>query len=377
MGRLAVLKIAAAATAAALLASACGSGAASRRSSPAPTAPPPAVSPSPSPSPSGPGGLSLADEVGAVIMSGFQGPPTASVLADWRAHQFGGLLVIPNNGNASSPAGTGAVIASVRAVMRRRLIAATDQEGGGVCMLPSPSACLSWAKDAGALGPAQVGRQMRQMACALRGAGFDEDLAPVADVWDGSHPFMAERSYGTAPSAVAADVKAAVAAIHACGLLSTAKHFPGEGAAAGDPHIGLAVSEESAATFAARDWVPFRAAIGAQVDMVMVGHVLAPALDPADIASTSPVVISDLRSLGFQGVAISDDMEMGALKGRYTVTEAAVRFLESDGDMVMIAHDLAVADAVYTAIMRAVLDGTYPRSRLDASVARILALRPA
>ncbi|MGH7777952.1 MAG: glycoside hydrolase family 3 N-terminal domain-containing protein [Candidatus Dormibacterales bacterium] len=340
-----------------------------------PVPPSPSVRPSP-PSVLGPGGLTLGQEVGAVIMAGFEGPPTPALLADWRSHQFGGLLVISGNGNGP-PASLGSVIAAVRGVMRGRLIAATDQEGGGVCTLPGPAACASWAYQAGAGGPTAVAAQVHLMACALRRAGFDEDLGPVADVWDSVHPFMAYRSYGASPAAVAADVAAAVGAIHACGLLSAAKHFPGEGAAAGDPHLTAAISQESAATISARDWAPFRAAVGAGVDMVMVGHVLAPALDPSSPGSVSPVVISDLRGLGFHGVVISDDLQMAAIRSRYTLPQAVLRFLESGGDMAMVAHNLSDADAAYQAVMQAVLSGAYPRARLDASVARILALRAA
>ncbi|MGH7904672.1 MAG: glycoside hydrolase family 3 N-terminal domain-containing protein [Candidatus Dormibacteraceae bacterium] len=350
--------------------------------SPSPSWPSPS-SPSPPPSPSappdplatpGPGGLSLRQEVGAVMMVAFRGPATPQVLADWRAHQYGGLLVIPDNQNGATPGQVRAVIAAVRGTMAHPLIAATDQEGGTVCMRASGAPCLAGARAAGVLGPGAVSLAMRQMACGLRAAGFDEDLAPVAGVWDGVHPFMADRSYGQDPAAVSADVTAAVGAIHACGLLAAVKHFPGEATAAGDPHLELPTVAESAATLRARDWAAFRAAVRAGADMVMVGHMLTPALDPANPTSMSPAVMRALRSeIGFGGVAISDDLQMGALSSRFTVPDAALRFLEDGGDMVLIAHDLPVADQAYQAILEAVLGGSYPRSQLDASVSRVLA----
>lgn len=344
---------------------------------------PPVAVPSPAPTrtgapsvePSGPGGLTLEEEVGAVMMVGFRGALSEDVLDDWREHQYGGLLVVADNENGDTPEEIASVIAGLRAVSRHRLLAASDQEGGSVCLRASGAPCLDGARRAGVAGPEVVAEQMRRMACALKATGFDVDLAPVADVWDGAEPFMRERSYGSEPDAVSASVVAAIGAIHSCGLLAVAKHFPGEGAARGDPHVELPTDARDAATFRARDWSPFSAAAKGGVDMVMLGHLRVPSLDREDPTSLSPAVMSALRAeVGFTGVAISDDLEMGALRERYSVPEAALRFLRNGGDMVLVAHERSVAAATYDAILAAVRGGTYPRARLDASVAKLLAL---
>jgi len=307
------------------------------------------------------------------MMVGFKGPLTAAVLDDWRQHQFGGLIVVPINQNAHNPAAIRRLIQSVRGVMAHPLLAATNQEGGTVCFLETQVPCLAGARQAGPHGPGAVQSEMSTMSQGLKALGFDINFAPVADVWDGVHPFMSERSYGQNPQAVARDVTAAIAGIHAAGMYAAAKHFPGHGTADADSHLSLPLVSESAQTLRNRDFLPFQAAIAAHVDFVMIGHLNVPALDGLAPTSMSATVLQVLRSeLGYQGIVISDDLQMGALSPQYPPPPAAVRFLQNGGDMVIVSHDIQVADATYDAIHAAVVDGSYPRAQLDASVQKLL-----
>jgi beta-N-acetylhexosaminidase len=326
-------------------------------------------SPSASASPAeqlGPGGLTLDEEIGAVIMVGFLGSPSDSVTADWNRHQFGGLLIVNNNHNATTASSMKAVIARVRGTVRHRLIAATDQEGGQVCLAINSVPCE----------PMPVGQAgTTRMAAALKALGFDLDLGPVSDVCSGSGSIMWGRCYGTSPSSVAAAVGAVVDAIHAAGMLSAAKHFPGHGDTSVSSETSLPRINESLATLESRDWPPFKAAVAHGVDLVLLGHLYYPALDTVHSADLSPVTIQRLRSdVGFRGAIISDDMEMGAITNSTPATEAAVEFLVNGGDMVMIAHHISVADATYNAIKAAVASGRLKRSRLDQAVAALQAL---
>jgi len=326
-------------------------------------------SPSASASPAeqlGPGGLTLDEEIGAVIMVGFLGSPSDSVIADWNRHQFGGLLIVNNNHNATTASSMKAVIARVRGTVRHRLIAATDQEGGQVCLAINSVPCE----------PMPVGQAgTTRMAAALKALGFDLDLGPVSDVCSGSGSIMWGRCYGTSPSSVAAAVGAVVDAIHAAGMLSAAKHFPGHGDTSVSSETSLPRINESLATLESRDWPPFKAAVAHGVDLVLLGHLYYPALDTVHSADLSPVTIQRLRSdVGFRGAIISDDMEMGAITNSTPATEAAVEFLVNGGDMVMIAHHISVADATYNAIKAAVASGRLKRSRLDQAVAALQAL---
>jgi beta-N-acetylhexosaminidase len=335
---------------------------------PSPT-PPPQASPAVSASPAnqlGPGGLTLDEEIGAVMMVGFQGSLSTAVLADWKRRQFGGLLVVNANHNAGSATAMRALIATVRGVVRHRLVAATDQEGGQVCLAVTSVPCQ----------PMPVGQSGTiRMATALRSLGFNLDLGPVSDVCNGPGSIMWGRCYGTNPASVAAAVGAVVDGIHAAHMLSAAKHFPGHGDTSVSSETKLPRVNESLATLQSRDWPPFRAAVSQGVDFILLGHLYYPVLDVTHSADLSPVTIQTLRSdLGFRGAIISDDMEMGAITATTPAPEAAVEFLVNGGDMVMIAHHPSVADATYDAIKAAVASGRLKRSRLDEAVAALEAL---
>jgi beta-N-acetylhexosaminidase len=347
----------------------CGGPAPVASSTPPSSPPSSPLAPSPSPSPTeqlGPGGLTLDEEIGAVMMVGFQGSLSDAVLADWGRRQFGGLLVVNANRNAGSAGSMGALIASVRAVTRHRLIAATDQEGGYVCLAVSSVPCA----------PMPVGgSSTTQMAAALKSIGFDLDLGPVSDVCNGPTSIMWGRCYGTNPSSVAAAVGAVVDGIHAAHMLSAAKHFPGHGNTSVSSETWLPRIDESLATLKSRDWPPFVTAASHGVDFIMLGHLYYPVLDPRRSADLSPVTIQKLRTdVGFNGAIISDDMEMGAITASTPAPEAAVEFLVNGGDMVMIAHHPSVADATFDAIKAAVASGRLTRSRLDEAVGALQAL---
>jgi beta-N-acetylhexosaminidase len=310
--------------------------------------------------------MSLDQEVGAVMMVGFRGRLVDSVLADWKRRQFGGLLVLNLNQNAASDAEISSLIAQVRASTSRRVIAATDQEGGAVCLAAPSVPCL----------PMPVGESGTvRMASALRNLGFDLDLGPVSDVCSGSQSIMWGRCYGTDSAQVSSAVGSVVDGIHAAGMLSAAKHFPGHGNTTVSSETSLPRIDESIATLRARDWPPFGAAIARHVDFVLLGHLFYPAIDADRSADLSPTTIDLLRGdLGFHGAILSDDMEMGAIAASTPTPEAAVEFIAAGGDMVMVAHDLSVADATYDAIKSAVESGRLPRQRLDAAVAALTAL---
>jgi beta-N-acetylhexosaminidase len=330
-------------------------------------APSPQSSPPTSPGTQlGPGGLTLDEEVGAVIMAGFEGSLTPALLADWQQRQFGGLLVVNLNHNASSAESMTSLISTVRGVTRHRLIAATDQEGGEVCLAISSVSCE----------PMPVGQAATtRMAGQLHSLGFDLDLGPVSDVCSGPSSIMWGRCYGTDPASVATSVGAVVDGIHAANMLAAAKHFPGHGNTPVSSETQLPRIDESLATLKARDWPPFARAATHNVDFVLLGHLYFPAIDTVHSADLSPATIQMLRSdLGFKGAIISDDMEMGAIAASTPAPEAAVEFLVNGGDMVMIAHHISVADATYDAIKAAVATGRLPRSRLDDAVAALRAL---
>ena len=300
------------------------------------------------------------------MMVGFRGPLTDTVLQDWRQRQFGGLLVVNLNQNATSASEMTALIRQIRGTAHHRLVAATDQEGGGVCLAITTVPCTDMP-----VGEADTVR----MATQLHALGFDLDLGPVSDVCSGSSSIMWGRCYGTDPAAVASAVGPVVDGIHAAHMLSAAKHFPGHGDTSVSSETQLPRIDESLDTIHSRGLLPFQAAIAHGTDFILLGHLYYPAIDPQRSADLSPNTFALLRSeLGFKGAALSDDMQMGAITSSTPTPEAAVEFLIAGGDMVMVAHDLPVADATYDAIKSAVLDGRLSRSRLDSAVSHLQAL---
>lgn len=342
-----------------------GRPAATRPTSPDHLAASPIVAGTPSSAP-GPAHLSLDEAVGAVMMVGYQGELSESVVQDWSRHQYGGLLVVNLNHNGQTSSTLRAMIGRLRGVGRRRLLAATDQEGSGVCIALADVPC--------AAGPA--GRaESASMAAALHSLGFDVDLGPVADVCSVPNSIMTGRCYGPSSQVVAAAVGEAVDGIHDGHMLAAAKHFPGHGATTVSSEDRLPTIDAGVAELSERDWPPFRTAAAHGTDLILLGHLYMPALDVRHAASLSPAIVARLRDdIAFRGAILSDDLEMGAITASTPTPEAAVQFLIAGGDMAMVGHHIEVADATFDAIRSAVIDGRLPRSRLDAAVAALEAL---
>jgi beta-N-acetylhexosaminidase len=209
-----------------------------------------------------------------------------------------------------------------------------------------------------------------------RAIGVQWNFFPIVDVNSNpANPIINTRSFGEDPQQVSDFADAYIRGAHAGGLLTTTKHFPGHGDTATDSHLGLAEVTGDLARLKAVELPPFRSAIAAGVDSVMVAHVTVPALepDPNRVASTSPAVVTELlkHQLGFQGLVVTDALDMAALTHLYAtnIGRAAVDAFKAGNDVLIIPADL---DASYKAMLQAVRSGEIPESQLDASVLKIL-----
>ena len=216
----------------------------------------------------------------------------------------------------------------------------------------------------------------RITAQEARAIGVHWNFFPVADVNSNpANPIINTRSFGSDPQQVGDLVAAYIRGARANGMLTTAKHFPGHGDTATDSHLGVASVSADMSHLQSVELPPFRQAIAAGVDSVMVAHVTVPALEPDSnrVASTSPAIVSDLlkRQLGFQGLVITDALDMAGLTRLYAsnIGRAAVDAFKAGNDVLLIPADL---DASYKALLEAVQSGEIPRERLDASVLKIL-----
>lgn len=202
---------------------------------------------------------------------------------------------------------------------------------------------------------------------------FNTDFAPVADVWTNpENTVIGDRAYSDDFAQASELVAAAVRGFTDAGVVCCVKHFPGHGDTSTDTHEGAAVVDKSLDELRAGELLPFESGIEAGVDMVMVGHITVTAVDD-ESATISKAVITDLlrEELGWDGVVITDSLDMGALAG-YDNGEVCVRFLEAGGDILLGVPDI---EAALTALETAVTDGRLTESRIDESVMRILTLK--
>jgi beta-N-acetylhexosaminidase len=209
-----------------------------------------------------------------------------------------------------------------------------------------------------------------------RAIGIHWNFFPDADVNSNpANPIINTRSFGEDPKQVGDLVAAYIKGAHAGGMLTTAKHFPGHGDTATDSHLGVASVNVDRAHLDSIELPPFRQAIAAGVDSVMVAHVTVPALDsdPNHVATISPAIVSDLleKQFGFKGIIVTDALDMAGLTHLFAnnIGRAAVEAFKAGNDLLLIPADFP---ASYDAMLQAVHSGEISRERLDHSVLKIL-----
>jgi beta-N-acetylhexosaminidase len=254
------------------------------------------------------------------------------------------------------------------------LFVAVDQEGGAIASAPwvtkEPAAA-----EVGRRGDPEEARAVAAtMGRQLLRAGINTDFAPVVDTGFGAA--IGNRSYGKDPELVARMGAAAVDGFEQAGVVSAAKHFPNHGPATSDSHVSLPVIKHDAKTLKSHDLPPFEAAVDAGVPMVMVGHLLYPAIDPDRPASLSRDAIGILRrDLGFKGVVVTDDLAMAGARGGGTPAEAAVEAVAAGADLLVISSPPQQQADAYDAVVAAVEAGEISRAQIRASVERLLEVK--
>ncbi|MFE9673469.1 glycoside hydrolase family 3 protein [Streptomyces sp. NPDC006259] len=267
--------------------------------------------------------------------------------------------------------------ASLRQPRGLPVLISTDQEHGIVARVGEPATLFPGAMAIGAGGSRADARTLGRVAGGeLRAMGVRQDYSPVADVnVNPANPVIGVRSFGADPKAVAELAAAEIRGYRAAGVTATAKHFPGHGDTAVDSHYGFPVITHTREVWEELDAVPFRAAIAAGVDSIMTAHILVPALDASgDPATLSrPVVTGLLREhLGYDGVVVTDALDMAGVRTKYGDDRVPVLALKAGVDQLLNPPKLDVA---WNAVLRAVRDGELTEARLEESVLRILRLK--
>src|SRR2546425_6318572 len=257
-----------------------------------------------------------------------------------------------------------------------------DQEGGRVARLRAPF--TEWPPMAvlGRSGDTGLARRFaRALATELRAVGITLDYAPVLDIHTNpKNPVIGDRALAEDADTVARLGAVIVRALQDNGMAACGKHFPGHGDTSVDSHLDLPVIEHPPDRIRRVEFVPFREAIRSDVAFIMTAHILVPSLDEQKPATLSPAIVRGMlrEELDFDGVILSDDLEMKAIADAYTVPEAAVQAMAAGCDGVLVCRanasdrtqDAQLQAAVLEALVHAIEDGRIPFKRAEDALAR-------
>ena len=303
-----------------------------------------------------------------VLLPSFNGTTVPADVLQLLEEGLGGLCLFGSN-TADGPDAIAAYTADVRSVSPGAVIA-VDEEGGDVTRLHVPDGSP-------VLGPLALGAADdlaltravgRAIGLELAAVGITLDLGPVADVnSNADNPVIGTRSFGSSASEAAVHVAAWTLGLQSAGVAACAKHFPGHGDTAVDSHLALPVLNVDMSTLAARELVPFAAAIEAGAAAVMTSHVVVPALDPELPATLSATILGLVRDrLGFRGVIVSDALDMAGASATRGIPEAAVLSIAAGADLLCIGADNSVEQvrSIQAALVDAVRSGRLAEARL-------------
>ena len=287
----------------------------------------------------------------------------------------GGVVLFADNFRGKNEQQVISMISSLQSAAGGNLLICVDEEGGTVVRVSSnellrsrrfksPQAVFSSG------GMDAIAADTREKCEFLKRYGINVNFAPVADVVTSPSGFLYKRSFGKDAQQTAQYVGTVVSIMDECTMGSSIKHFPGYGNSSGDTHNGLVTSDITEQTLWTSDLVPFIKGIESGADSVMVSHTIVNAIDPNNPASLSPTAMNLLRTqLGFDGVIITDGLDMGAITQFCGGADPCVRALTAGADLMCTPQN---AEQSYNALLAAVNDGTVSMERLDQSVLRII-----
>ncbi|ETT44785.1 beta-N-acetylhexosaminidase [Paenibacillus sp. FSL H7-689] len=325
--------------------------------------------------------LTLGQKVGQLLMCGFHSQHADEQITRLiRDYHVGGVIYFRRNVESvdqltrlsaelqDMAAEAGALPLMISVDQEGGMVARIDQEG--MTQVPGNMAL-------GATGNAEYTLECAQiLGRELKNIGIDMNLAPVVDVNNNPlNPVIGVRSYGEHAESVAAHGVAAITGYQSQGIAATAKHFPGHGDTAVDSHLGMVTVPHDRNRLEQMELLPFRKAIEAGVDAIMTAHVMFPSIEPEPIPATlSHKVLTGLlrEEMGFEGIIITDCLEMHAISKPYGVAEAAVRAVEAGADLILVSHTLQDQVAALEGIYEAVRTGRISEEVIHQAVERIM-----
>ena len=316
---------------------------------------------------------------GQRLMAGFDGTALNDELTFLiRELKVGGVILFARNlvdpGQIKDLCG--AMQACARDSGRPPLLIAIDQEGGQVARLKAPF--TQFPGNPAMQGPADAERFARTTAAELGSVGINMNLAPVLDVaLAGADSIMAGRSFGSDPNWVARLGAVVIEHLQANGIMAVAKHFPGIGRTTTDSHLDLPALDSPLESLEQADLLPFAAAVSQNVAGIMLSHILYRRIDPQWPASLSATIADTLlrARLGFDGLVLTDDLDMGAIQKHYDIPTAVDRILAADIDIALICHAGPAIAQAYGVLQDRLGASTAMQARGKAAVQRILRMK--
>lgn len=317
-------------------------------------------------------------EFGQLFSLGFEGSePSVEFLNLIQSYQIGGVILF--SANVKTKEELKENIRLLQEKVEIPLFVMIDQEGGRINRItehfPVSQSSLFYGENRDKVG---VLNAYSETARELKKLGINVNLAPVVDVLTNpSNKVIGDRSFGSDPDLVAELSEIAVQAIKAEGVFACAKHFPGIGDIADDPHSSLPFNRNSRERFEKIDFLPFKAAISCYVDFIMSTHVICTELDPAFPATFSKKICSDIlrKELKFKGILITDDMQMKAIKNNFPLEDACCQAFEAGHDMILVSENLDEQTKALEHFERRLLNRELDLGRLSDSLTRIQSLK--
>ena len=322
--------------------------------------------------------MSDADKVGQLLMIGIHGK-TLNDDAKFMLNEYrmGGIILFDRN--MESKAQVKSLITDINKTGKSAgltpLFIGIDQEGGAVARMEDQLIKVPPAEELGKEPIEQAVSLAKQSGTELKDLGFNINFAPVADLG-----LTYGRSFSTNPDDVVRYASAVGKAYDEAGLWYSYKHFPGIGKTDVDLHADTSVVPVSKETLLNEDTKVFVDLIKQSKPntyAIMVSHAMYPQIDPDHPSSLSKAIITDWlrKDMGYNGVVVTDDMDMGALAKHYTFSDMAVQSILAGSDILLVCHEYEHMQEAYNGLMKAVKDGRISKERLDESVKRILLMK--
>jgi beta-N-acetylhexosaminidase len=319
--------------------------------------------------------LTSREKIGQLFMVGFMGTSVTSELASFiKEYKPGGVILFSRNLES-----VGQIVELTndlqRCSPRSPLLISIDQEGGRVSRLPRGFTIFPPCELLGRCNSSELAyAAAATIAKELKAVGVNMNMAPVLDVNSNpDNPVIGDRAFGSTPEVVSEMALVTAAGLQDNKVVACGKHFPGHGDTNADSHKELPVVEASRERLEAVEFPPFRRAVTAGIATMMTAHVLYKALDDQLPATLSSAVITNLlrEDLQYDGVVLTDDLEMHAIVDHYGVGDAAVRAILAGCDVLLICKEREREVSAFEAIEQSVASGTISMERLNQSVARI------